>query len=169
VSSVKALSVEEYRILFPDEGSILGCHGPAYLGCIVLKEGMILFTEETAHRLAGCYHGGYGSFSIQDFTDATSPYGKDKGRKILELWHEGDLARERKFNAGFSKYKYSHRIEYPSIALPVQFKIYGNDDTSYSKFYATREAALTEFELFEANQPLDLNEMINGFGFVFTN
>ncbi len=64
--------------------------------------------------------------------------------------------------------KYGAPATWVTTARPIELRVYGNDDTSYTKFYATVEAAWEEVALFESNQPLDFDEFV-AFGFVFTN
>ena len=56
-----------------------------------------------------------------------------------------------------------------TTACPFELKLFGNDDTTWSKFYATSEEAREELALFEVNQPLNYHGVVHDFGFVFTN
>lgn len=122
-------------------------------GTITLRAGFLQFTKETAHNWAGPFEGGYAAFHLVDWTNATYQYSKftpkKNGIKVLDY---------------ISKSNDPH----PTFEFPIELKMYGNDDTSYAKYYKTQEEALAELQLFEDNQPLDF-KIIKDFKFYFTN
>lgn len=117
-----------------------------------ITEGMLLFTEKSAHLWGGPFKGNYAQFTIVDHTGASFLLGEtesDEGRPSILGKTESDEG-------------------WPSRERPVSFHICGNDDMSYSKFYATEQEALDELALLCANEPLDFHEVWD-LGFVFTN
>ena len=74
--------------------------------------------------------------------------------KELKVWQEG---------------KDKWRIDRPTLEFPIAPKLAGNDDSTYTKFYPTLEAARAELDLFLADQPLNFDLHVSENGFVFTN
>ena len=60
-------------------------------------------------------------------------------------------------------------IDRPTVEKPFALKLAGNDDVSYTKFYATLEEAQAELSLFTADQPLNFPLYVQENGFAFTN
>lgn len=150
---------------------------PAYPGCIILSSGMLKFSDETACHLAGPFDGNYGEFIIQDHTNAVITYGKHKGKNLLITQEELRIEKARKLEymvyPNMSEKRKKALMNYddpcPTVSNPISFRIYGNDDSSWSKFYADKESAIEELELFISAEPIDFYEVIKGFKFVFTN
>jgi len=135
----------------------------------IIIEGFLLFNEETADRWSGPFEGNYAQFVVRDYTNAVTAYGKNKGSNYLERLAKSELERKRKIESGFhGTLPYSYPNDLVSVEKPIRLWMFGNDDTSYSKFYKTEEEAMSEVDLFIANEPLDF-KIIWDFNFVFTN
>lgn len=160
------LTFDEYNYLYsglikyPMEPSTISA---VYDDCPVIAEGMIQFTSESSYRWAGPYPGDYVLLEVSDYSNAKFI---KNGRKLLDVWAENE--EDKKRQAKFFKKEYHYYPEYPTISHPVKLWMCGNDDTSYSKFYKTRQDALDELELFTSFEPLDF-KIIYDFNFVFTN
>lgn len=169
------LTVEEFKDKYPGAfcwGSFNDYQG-IYPGVINIKEGLLQFTEETAHLWAGPFEGNHAQFTLEDYTNAVFAVGPNKGKKVLEVWHQRDQDALDKKERGHYEYSKEHfhlyKWEQVHLENPVKLHISGNDDTSYSKFYPDQKSALEELELFIANEPLHAWDMIEGFDFIFTN
>lgn len=175
------ITPEEYNKLYPD-GCFFLQHKEKQTPYqpIILVEGMLVFTEETAHWWAGPFAGNTAYFCLSDWSQCL--YGGRKNnpnynRLVLDVWDE-NYKRYQDREARRAPYKetpYSKAPVYLPIhdqvtkEKPIKLYLCGNDDTSYSKFYVTREEAMEEFELFSNNEPLHAGELINDFNFIFTN
>jgi hypothetical protein len=169
------MDIEDYLLLYPEEkSSVVGVgSSPIMPGCVAIKVGVLQFTEDSAACWGGPFAGGYATYSIQDWTNATD----GNGINILEKYEEAYVKKlEKASRTNYNESPFLHRkynidsLRYtPSKEYPIKLWMLGNDDTSYAKFYRTIQEALTEIELFESNQPLDFHEVIDGFKFVFTN
>lgn len=168
------LTLEDFKKKYPKafcwDSFISDRYNP---GMRFIKEGLLQFTEETACMWAGPFEGGHAHFVIKDYTNAIHSAGRHKGRRLLEVWHEHDLEIQTKIDRGYYIYNpkehpYFCKGEDASLEYPIKFYMCGNDDTSYSKFYATEQEALEELELFIASEPLDF-KIIWDFKFAFTN
>jgi hypothetical protein len=168
------LTLEQFRKLYPDWTYLVEPWAGMYEGePRVISEGFLQFTEETAHLWAGPFPGNCCRFILKDWTHATKSWGPDKGKSILALYQKGKEEQEEKIARGYyefhkDKHPYSW-IDYPSYEKPIALVMYGNDDTSYTKFYATEAEALEELNLFSENEPLNAEDVVFNFGFVFTN
>jgi hypothetical protein len=147
------LTVAQYKILYPNENMFCGMSG-LYPGIRDICEGMLQFTEDSAACWGGPFDGNFAYFSMQDYTKATMPYGKNKGENLLLVW---------------SKTRVENKKEGASMDNPIRLYMSGNDDTSYSKFYASENEAKKELNLFIGNQPLDFHDVVQDFNFLFTN
>ena len=168
------LTLEQFRKLYPDWTYLVEPWAGMYEGePRVIAEGFLQFTEETAFRWAGPFPGNHCRFILKDWTHATKSWGPDKGKNILELYQKGRDEVQEKIARGYYEYhkdKTPYTFEdYPSFEKPIALVMYGNDDTSYTKFYPTEKAALEELNLFVENEPLDAHNVVDGFGFIFTN
>lgn len=168
------LSIEEYKKKYPQAF----CWGsftdkPIYSGLRYIREGLLQFREENACCWGGPLEGNYAQFVLSDYTNAVFTAGSNKGQKVLEVWHQKDLEVQNKIDRGHyeivQRTPRLNKLELPHLEKPIKLYICGNDDTSYSKFYATEQEALEELELFIAAEPLDFFELIDGFKFIFTN
>lgn len=162
------LTVEQFKVKYPKSF----CYGSFaesmwFPDCRMILEGFLLFTEETAFRWSGPFDGGHAQFVLMDYSKAKVKSGKDKGKNLLQAWAKGD--QERKDKASRRGEHYSVYNDRPTLELPVELKMYGNDDTSYAKFYKNEQEALDELQLFITNQPLVFEEVIDDFRFYFTN
>lgn len=131
-----------------------------------IASGILEFTEKSAYHWAGPFPGNVCAFRIEDHSFAVYAAGPNKGKLYLDIYKK---YREDNMRHNIFLDLPSMRMDdYPSHEKPISFHCYGNDDSSYTKFYATPEEALAELELFRGTQPLDFHEFID-FGFVFTN
>jgi hypothetical protein len=170
------LTIAQYKILYPNENMFCGMSG-LYPGIREICEGMLQFTEDSAACWGGPFDGNFAYFSMQDYTKATMPYGKNKGENLLAVWEKARVEKEKEYKEqverGAHKYKHisppSDYLESASIDRPIRLYMAGNDDTSYSKFYTSEDEAQEELNLFIGNQPLDFHDVVQDFDFVFTN
>lgn len=125
-----------------------------YYGSMI-EAGFILFTAESASRLAPPFPGNCGAYHLKDFS-GTREYNKKNSKLITEI---GDLYLK----------KHPRHQEMVTTEKPIELKIYGLDDSSFSKFYKTLEEAKKELDLFLGTEPVDLFDLTEDFGFVFTN
>lgn len=162
------LTIEQFKEKYPGKfhyGSFANDH--FYPGIRCIREGFLQFTAESACHWAGPFEGGHAQFVLRDYSKAEGNRGKDKGKNLLTLWDDGE--KERKAKAKRRGEHYSVYNDRPTLELPFELKMYGNDDTSYAKFYKTEQEALDELQLFIASQPLEFYDIIDGFKFYFTN
>lgn len=125
--------------------------------------GMLQFNEETACCFGGPFPGDFAFYKIKDWSKIT--YWKDPTINLAQA------------NSNYLEKHPSKYIDCPTAEKPVGFMLSGNDDTSYTKYFATIEEARAELALLEANQPLDLFKDLDFFhpedspngGWVFTN
>ena len=170
------LTVAQYKTLYTHENMFHGL-SEFYPGMRGICEGMLQFTADSATCWGGPFDGNFAYFSLQDYTQATMPYGKDKGANLLALWEKVRIEKEKEYlerlARGTDKCKlvqppYDYR-ERASVDKPIRLYMVGNDDTSYSKFYKSEDDAKDEQNLFIGNQPLDFHDVVQDFEFVFTN
>lgn len=165
------LSFEEFKLKYPDEFALQLSGCTFFLGIKVLAEGYLKFTKETASSWAGPFKDDYAYFIIRDYSQAVYNSGRDKGKKFLDVLADGEKKFKAKLKRGSLEYRNIlpiHINDRPSLTSPISFAIYGNDDTSHTKFYHTANEALEDLELFIANEPLDY-KIVYDFNFIFTN
>jgi hypothetical protein len=160
------LTIEEFKNKYPGEFCWGSFKNTIHPGTEVILEGLLQFTPETAHMWAGPLHDSHAQFVLTDWTNSKFSAGKDKGKRVLEVWAKGE--EERKAKALRRNEAYVPYNDQPTLTHPIKLWIIGNDDTSYSKFYKTEQEALEEIYLFIAAEPLDF-KVIWDFGFIFTN
>lgn len=161
------LTIEQFKLKYPGE-FCWGNVGKAniYSGIKLIMEGMLQFTAETACSWGGPLYDNYAQFVLDDWSEATFTSGPNKGKKVLHVWDLNDKLLEAKcIRRGIKHEKYIQRA---NLNKPIKLWIFGNDDTSYSKFYSSTEEAVNELNLFIANEPLEF-DIVYDFGFVFTN
>lgn len=174
------LTIDEYKKLFPNE-NVWTSRDPnrirtQYESRIVI-EGMLQFTPESAPCWGGPFEGGYAYCSILDWSQTL--YGMRKGpfynKNYLEVW-------EQKAKESFERRKrsiFATRVQKEAVydpeaqrlcpQLPFVLGICGDDDTSYSKYFASEIEAMDELMLFANNEPLVFTEVVHDFKFTFTN
>lgn len=159
-----------------------------------LKEGMLQFTEDTHFVLAHSFHG-FGYYRTTHFLNVNHPTtGLPVLQTIAQTLQQGRFSPYRfplrfgykdpaqseehlqkrlalltdKERKEWERHQGEHNyIEYATVEKPYRLYICGNDDSSYSKFYATEAEMNEELALYEACQPLDFYNDLTGF--VFTN
>lgn len=161
------LTIAQYKEKFPQEYCK---YSNCPYGELLISEGYLQFTQETAYNWAGPFEGNYAFFTLKDYTDAIQSYGVNKGKKYLDVLAAAEKAREDQTERNFYHRKpVIKHPEDPSWEFPIKLRMTGNDDTSYSKCYHTKEKALEELNLFIATQPLDFFQIVDDFNFIFTN
>lgn len=134
-----------------------------------IRGGVLQFTPETASSWGGPFEGGFAAYRLTDHRSTVSIFDRrPKARKRTGREPLPKLLIE----LGDEYMKDHHPLaqqDMVTTAKPFELRMYGNDDTSYTKFYASEASALEELNLFEASQPLDFREITRGFGFSFTN
>ena len=169
-------TLEQFRKLYPDWKYLVESFAKNYHSGDprIITEGYLQFTEESAHLWAGPFPGNCCRFVLKDYTHAVKTWGPDKGKSLLQMYENGRKEIREKIERGFYEYKDKapppdDMIEYPSFEKPIALVMYGDDDTSYTKFYALESEALEELILFSENEPLNALDVVSNFGFVFTN
>lgn len=160
------LTIEEFKNKYPGKFCWGSFKEGIYPGTELILEGLLQFTADSAFNWAGPLHDNYAQFVLTNWTNAKYSAGANKGKRVLEVWDQGE--RERKAQALRRGEEYRRYDDRPSLEFPIKLWIIGNDDTSYSKFYTSEKEAMDEFNLFMANEPLDF-KIIWDFGFIFTN
>lgn len=150
-----------------------------------LREGMLKFTDETHWALANSFHGfGYfltSSFSLsvlsslndfkqeQRFSRFNFPRRfkyKDHAKSELHLQKRLERLTDKELKDWETGQKFNY-IDSPTKEFPFRLYICGNDDASYSKFFATEEGMNEELDLLLACQPIHFyNDLV---GYIFTN
>ena len=157
------LTILEYKKRFPHSWShreSRGLKNP--FKTRIIREGYLLFNEDSAYCWAPPFDGNFAFFYIEDYTDAVY---FDGSSFLAARAREEQKRKEKAFRDGEQFYKW---MEDPSYEFPVKFYMCGDDDVSYTKCYASEAAALKELEFFLANEPLDIS-IIKDFSFIFTN
>jgi len=164
------LTLAQYKIKYPNETYLVGSFASHGIGRII-SEGFLEFTEDTAPCWGGPFSGNHARFVISDYTNLVFESGPNLGKRKLDVWDENFKELVRKFESGFHpELDYvTYPREVPTNRKPIMFKMLGNDDSSYSKFYSKESKALEELNLFIGNEPCDFHEVIDGFDFIFTN
>jgi len=147
----------------------------------IIDCGMLEFTPETAHNWAGPYPGNCSDWWLEDYRLHRwykQPFGTRQANyeRQQEQWEKyaakAKTKRDRKrwekllknLTVDNTEDNYSH----PTDETPIALRLHGNDDTSYTKFYPTVEAARKDLDLFLACEPLDFQDVKDA-GFGFTN
>lgn len=136
---------------------------------IEIKRGVLIFNEETSCGWAGPFPGDAAFYSIKDYRIEGRYSGKDF-LKRSSLYRETLMLKNLPMkNRSMSAKFYYDNYEYPTIEFPIKLYIFGNDDTSYSKFFRSVDEAIYESELMEECEPLDFHKDILENDFIFTN
>lgn len=156
------LTIKEYTEMF---GKCWGDFEDTYSArnVSIISQGLLLFTDNTAYNWAGPFQGNYAQFVLSDHSKEICPPSIELKLEAAQKFFAIEKAKALRKN---TEYKIPNDI--PTIDKPIRLWILGNDDTSYSKFYKTKEEALEELNLLIANEPLEF-DVIYDFGFVFTN
>jgi len=136
---------------------------PGLLSC-----GMLQFSPESAPYLGGPFPGGCAVFTLKDTRKIRVPRrGKDglylKGR-TWSLAASGSHAAGQHPNEPWAQPGQS-----ASMQFPIKLYIAGNDDDSWSHYYASRWEARKALQRLENQQPLDLHSHLLDYGFIYTN
>lgn len=168
------MTIDEYLAQY---GSLMQDHTRSYVRGLAsdsgygryIRGGVLQFTPETASSWGGPFEGGFAAYRLTDHRSTSHHLDRrPKARKRTGREPLPKLLIE----VGDEYMKDAHpnaRQDMVTTAKPFELRMYGNDDTSYTKFYASEESALEELNLFETTQPLDFKEIVWGFGFAFTN
>lgn len=167
------LTLDQFKSLFPNWKYLTEPWGAENGEPRVISEGYLEFTAETANVWAGPFPGNHCRFVLKDWTNATKQWGPDKGKSLLQLYQNGRDAEKAKIARGYYEHHKNETpysfFDCPSFEKPIALVMYGNDDTSYTKFYPSEKEALDELSLFIENEPLNAEDVVHKFGFIFTN
>lgn len=143
-------TIEEFCEMFPESSSIayIKQQEEYFKKIFGLKIGFVPWDDS-----AICWGGPYdGDHVLMKITDARlDPYHKTRGLNSIEHLCSGTL---------------DYKQDFPTIEKPIRLQLSGNDDCSYSAFFADRDHAegmLENILMFPTWDSLHL------FGFVFTN
>lgn len=173
------MKIEEYKKLFPSEEVSWITKSKSF------RQEMVQF-DETADYWAGPFEGGfaYASIYVEDsrflqseeqirlkFRLGTFNFsGKYKNPSKDESHLQKRLSELTNRELKEWEHKNSlHKIDSPSLEMPVVLVLRGNDDCSYSKFFKTLAEAEQELETMLSMQPCNITVNIKDQGFVFTN
>lgn len=180
------MKMEDYYILFPDEKVWCAERSTTQI------HGMLEFNE-TASSWAAPFNGNWAYYSIKDGRKInpnrelpTLAEAKRKAKYSRYAFPSRFMLTEKSvmddhkletLQSQMTKSEITYREKYLeeaasdwyTIEKPFCLYMCGNDDCSYSKFFATLEQAMEELTMLEACQPLDMNKDIQHNGFVFTN
>lgn len=125
---------------------------------LLIDEGMLKLKPKSAFSI-GSWPGDYVYYEIKMYK---------RGLHTLEKIYKNEEEYWKKQKRK-PKTNYKFEPDRPTIEFPVSCKIFGIDDASYSKFYATIEEAVEDMKLILVCQPIDLwNDLIND-KWIFTN
>ena len=83
------LTIEQWNELHPDKFSYCSFKNSClWPGDRIIAEGMLKFTDETAHCWAGPFEGGYAHCVVRDYTNSTYAGGPKKGKNYLKCIDE---------------------------------------------------------------------------------
>jgi hypothetical protein len=112
------MTMEAYEAIYPGQSIHGGFRGRRL-------QGVIRFDEDTACMLGGPFQGNYAGFVVSLMKNETREWSiGNKGHR--------DMA------------QYALPYEGPYRSHPVSVYIYGNDDTSYTRYFRTVEDAIAE-------------------------
>ncbi len=169
------MDLEEYLRLYGNDPDFRVTSRDYLIGMVngydygrLVEGGLLQFTADSACCWGGPWPGGFAVYKLMDFRETRymTGYRLPKARKRTGREPEPPLLTTK--GDEWEK-KYGAPAAFVTTAKPIELKMYGNDDTSWAKYYATVEDAEAELALFKATQPLDFHEVVQGFGFVFTN
>lgn len=149
-----------------------------------IRAGVLQFNDDTACCWGGPFPGNVAGFSLYDVRVAYPSY---KGKPLAEA-RATALVQVAKLKESDMRYEHQpywaelfarvqagdaaaiHVInEWGTLEHPFTLHVFGNDDCSYSKWFATQAEAEAVLDLLEAGQPLDMFKDFHPFYFVFTN
>lgn len=177
------MTIDEYKKLFPLE-NVWRVKGDWLHRNCSFQYGMLLFDDSASH-FAGPFDGNYAYFELTEhknppkiadlkqqarFAPYNLPY-EIRPKKIQSEEHLQVLLGKMtaKQLKQWEKQIGEREIEYATVEFPWSFHLAGNDDATYTKFFATKEVLLDEFKFFSASQPLNFEIFVSKNGFVFTN
>ena len=185
------MKLVDYANLYPNEKVFGRVLTKADGTSALVTEGMLVFDDDSACNWGGPFEGGCAYYCLADhrnllgtgklitegehrqihrFATYAMPYGRWKEPAQNEEHLEKRLAsltvKERK---EWESHQASWVIENATVERPFSIYMAGNDDTSYTKFYPTLDAAKEELDFFLADQPLNMHVHVIDNGFVFTN
>lgn len=182
------MTIEEYQTLYPAERVMRSTLTKADKTSAIVVDGMFKFDEETAPSWGGPYRGDCAYFALKDCRELAGPYHALKstaehlqrirfypfGRFKEPAQSEEHLQKRLAELSIKQRKEWEHRIanwnvDCPTLEKPFALYMAGNDDCSYTKFYATLEEAQAELELFLSMEPLNMWLHVIENGFVFTN
>lgn len=151
----------------------------------ILDCGLLAFTPDTAHCWAGPYEDGCAVWVLNDWSQHRD---RVTGRTLQEEWDElqdkalrYESVHGKPTKADMNSWRVplwymtwlrwsSGTSGYAEPSKPFGLYVSGNDDTSYTKFYASECEACEELSLMLACEPLDFHrDFMSLGGWVFTN
>lgn len=167
------MTLEEYFAIYPDSPY------KSYLGFNEKKskkrhiiEGMLLFNEDTAPLWGGPFPGNFAYFDLTEYSDLSIyKHLTTEEKQIAKFIASYNKHSKRMLNESHENYEaliLHAKNEYPTLDKPFRLRIAGNDDTSYSKNFCSKEEGLEFILLLESVQPLDMHKDIQTL-FAFTN
>lgn len=185
------MNLEQYKSMFPNERVWFSTLTDANGNSATVVEGMIQF-DDTACNFAGPFEGGYAHFALTDHRNLPGPRGKLQTvawhleQQRLSHWNfphgmfkepaknwDHLLRRLKKLSPKehreWERKVTTHSIEVATVDYPFALKLSGNDDSTYTKFYPTLEAAQADLQLMLDMQPCNFDLHVGDNGFVFTN
>jgi hypothetical protein len=135
----------------------------------IIKEGSLLFTEESAHAWAGPFEGNYAKYIVWDSRCRKNLLKEeDSINNLLKNFYGANLSLAQKESDTYKALVVHAINEYATIEKPFTIYIHGTDDTSYSKNFESESDAFRFIEHLESIQPIDFYESIQPL-FAFTN
>ncbi|OHD25096.1 MAG: hypothetical protein A2Y38_02825 [Spirochaetes bacterium GWB1_59_5] len=147
-----------------------------------LRAGVLQFTPETAASWAGPLEGDVACYVLKNCRLGRRPYvglpfpvAQRKAAERVQGWLALKPKGPAKLREALTRIEAGdpatvHQVnEAGTEDHPFRLWVYGNDDTSYSKWFRTREEAEAFIDLLETAEPLDMQRDFLDFGFTFTN
>jgi hypothetical protein len=168
------LTGKEYQKLYPNEGLAKDfCTGDHWY----LKEGMLEWGNDAIH-LAGPFSGGFAHVWISD-EKVLHPLYNNPGWKLYSDKKQYEFAlisarKEKETSSSpyiakmpLKKLAQQYFNERPTIERHIRFWILGTDDSSWTRYFTSKEKAFELLDLFSECPPTITD--IENFGFFFSN
>jgi hypothetical protein len=177
------MTIEEY--IEQHSNALVWQHGKIQRAVL---EGMLLF-DDTAYCLAGPFEGGYAYYCIKSPGDslltAEQHFQQYRFNHRILPWRFTSKFRQPALNEiqlqkrlkeltpkelkEWEQNVKRYKTDVATVEKPFALYIAGNDDSTWTKFFATLEDAKSELKLLEMCQPINYILHIVDNGFVFTN
>jgi hypothetical protein len=166
------MNLKEYFSIHPSEryqNYVEGFSKAASKRSSYITDGMLHFDEESARIWAGPFPGNFAYYVFTDERD--NKHISNEELQVKKVFDNFQKHSKKKINIDHDKHEIilCHAInEYPTIEKPFRLYMAGNDDSSYSKNFASKEEGLEFISICEACQPLNAFRDIQPY-FAFTN